>query len=241
MNRTDALNHVIQKMGFKSYLEIGIQHGVNFTKIKCASKIGVDPGVSEVAGHKIVSKTSDEYFSASKAGVDLIFIDGDHSAEQSMKDFNNALEHLNEGGCIAFHDALPHNEEYTGPLWCGEVYKTCLEVSKKYYVTTFEEDHGVCFVWPEVANIQDDRVSFDKYPGIAQLKKWLNATSDLNQLIPQLSETAKHEDGDPRSDDELKEQYKQLSGSGYRGKFKRETIIQKINELRAKHIDSDAT
>jgi predicted O-methyltransferase YrrM len=37
--------------------------------------------------------------------VDLCFIDGEHTDEAVLSDFNFCLEVLNESGCIAFHDA----------------------------------------------------------------------------------------------------------------------------------------
>lgn len=41
---------------------------------------------------------------------DFIFIDGDHSYEAAMKNFAIAFNLLNDGGCIAFHDAVSWEE-----------------------------------------------------------------------------------------------------------------------------------
>ena len=38
---------------------------------------------------------------------DIIFLDGLHNYEQTIKDINNALKFLNEKGAIIVHDCLP--------------------------------------------------------------------------------------------------------------------------------------
>ena len=57
--------------------------------------------------------TSDEYFESIKdteVKYDIIFIDGLHHNEQVLKDVENSLKHLSEGGSIVCHDCLPSEE-----------------------------------------------------------------------------------------------------------------------------------
>lgn len=251
MNRTDALNYVIKEKGYISYLEIGIQHGNNFNSIKCRDKVGVDPNV-DIKG--VFKKTSDQFFESNSKKFDLIFIDGMHTHAQSMKDFEQAKKVLNKGGAIAFHDALPHNEEYTKPHWCGDVYKTCLKVSQDHYVITFSEDHGVCFVYPDFKAVKVSGESINAYPGIDKLKSLLNAVDDLSSLVEESISTdfskaelwntdAENQQNDKvkgpaildeLTDDELKAEYKRLNGGkSARGKFNRENMIKKIYELQS--------
>jgi hypothetical protein len=58
--RTDLLNHLIAKHSLRNYLEIGVQVSkLNFDKIQCEHKIGVDPDPNAIA---TFCKTSDDFF-----------------------------------------------------------------------------------------------------------------------------------------------------------------------------------
>lgn len=58
--RTDLLNHLAVKYNLNSYLEIGVQvPELNFDKIICKSKIGVDP---DPKARATFCKTSDDFF-----------------------------------------------------------------------------------------------------------------------------------------------------------------------------------
>ncbi len=147
-NRTDAIKFLIEKHGYKSYLEVGVQYKENWDKITCERKQGVEPNnVNDELIHPI---TSDMYFAEFDEKFDIIFIDGNHNYGQVIKDFYNALSRLNEGGCIVFHDALPYCKEYTNEFHCGTVYKALLEVRSMhdFGFVTYEEDHGVCVIMP---------------------------------------------------------------------------------------------
>ena len=57
-------------------------------------------------------------------GVDLLFIDGDHSYDGVKNDFDRFHDLLRPGGMVAFHDVVPDGEERTGTLkyaWSGGV------------------------------------------------------------------------------------------------------------------------
>ena len=43
MRRTDIIQSLIDKIGAKKYLEVGVSAGENFREIKCDNKVGVDP------------------------------------------------------------------------------------------------------------------------------------------------------------------------------------------------------
>ena len=54
-----------------------------------------------------IRMTSDEYFANNKVyDFDFIYIDGDHTSTQVMKDANNAWKLLKPGGIIAFDDYM---------------------------------------------------------------------------------------------------------------------------------------
>lgn len=183
--RTDLLNHLAEKYNLQRYLEIGVQvPELNFDRIKCAYKVGVDPDPN---AHATFCMISDKFFSAwapvvtidvstkDTAGInegypelltsdrrfDLIFIDGLHTAEQVKKDFENALKILSPNGFIVLHDCNPLQEEHTivpRPTarghWNGDVYKFAANLLCKK--VTVDIDNG-CLVYRNT----DDYAHFD--------------------------------------------------------------------------------
>lgn len=166
--RTDVLNHLARKHNLQRYLEIGVQvPELNFDKIQCEYKVGVDP---DPKARATVNCTSDWFFEqeAIFARFDLIFIDGLHTAAQVRMDFENSLKILSPNGFIVLHDCNPEKEEHTivpRPTerghWNGDVYKFACELRlhhEKFY--TVDIDNG-CGVWN---NGIDDEVPSYAYP-----------------------------------------------------------------------------
>jgi hypothetical protein len=145
MIHTRYIQAVIDKIGAKSYLEIGINNpDHNFNLIKCQFKIGVDPNPNSKASF---TGTSDEFFDAvigyvetgTRCGTyreslkairfDVVFIDGLHYSEQVKADFTNSLECLRDGGVIIIHDTDPAEERLAAwprkerGRWNGDVFK----------------------------------------------------------------------------------------------------------------------
>ncbi len=211
MKRTDVINFLIKENEFNSYLEIGTQtRGQNFDKVVCDTKLCIDNDPKSEADIII---SSDDFFKGNQISFNVIFIDGDHSYKQSKKDVENALQHLTEDGIIIMHDTLPDNEEYTKPEWCGEAYKTALDMSKRYHVKTFNGDHGVTVIYPYIENTQE-KVMLHSYD-LAVLLQDLNATINLEDLNPDEVEVLEFEDSkvfDGMDDDELKAAYKAKTG-----------------------------
>ena len=109
MLRGDIVNYLVARFDYKSYLEIGIDNGRNYNRVRCDNKVGVEPDSKKCSFNSIINQTSDEYFSKLNDTVkfDIIFIDGDHHEEQVDKDIKNSLDHLNSGGIIVMHDCNP--------------------------------------------------------------------------------------------------------------------------------------
>lgn len=126
MKRFDIINHLISKYNYKSYLEIGTQHGNCFTEIKASYKVCVDPEKNFEGLTHIM--TSDQFFSQNKESFDIIFVDGLHTEEQTTKDILNSLSCLNEGGSIVVHDCLPHCEEYIKICWNGTTFRSIIDL-----------------------------------------------------------------------------------------------------------------
>jgi len=133
MKRTDIINSLIAKYGYKSYLEVGTQDpNSNFHKINAEHKVSLDPFPR---GEVTFVGTSDEYFESISEDIkyDIIFIDGLHHDDQVLKDIENSLNHLSDNGTIVCHDCLPTTEDMQsrndhGKEWTGDVWKAIAQL-----------------------------------------------------------------------------------------------------------------
>lgn len=106
----------------RKYLEIGVYDGKNFNSTLIKNKISVD--MSNKLYNPTHLMSSDDFFEIEKKELyDIIFIDGDHSAIQVIKDFNNSLKILNDNGVIFLHDLFPPSIEFTKREYCDDSYK----------------------------------------------------------------------------------------------------------------------
>lgn len=146
--RYDLINFYIDLYSYKSYLEIGIDDGDNFKRIRCDNKLGVDPEkkYSNLTHHM----TSDEFFIQNDEKFDIIFIDGSHLHEQVIRDIDNGFNVLNPKGTIILHDCLPLNEksqsrERSDNHWNGDVWKAFVHYRKykDLFMMTINADQGL--------------------------------------------------------------------------------------------------
>lgn len=163
MKRHEIINLLITKNNYKSYLEIGLDNGFNFSRIKINSKISVDPALGQYSHANPTYKlTSDDFFSQNKNGYDIIFIDGLHHSEQVYKDIKNSLECLNSGGTIVCHDMSPEEERQQivprqQSVWTGDCWKAWVNIrAEQPYLDMFviNSDWGVGII--KKSNIKDN-------------------------------------------------------------------------------------
>lgn len=160
-NRSELINSLIKKNGYKSYLEIGLDDpNSNYNKIKCEHKVSVDPYVDdngfevgrEVPSELTYMETSDVFFSHNTENFDIIFIDGLHTEEQAGRDIINSLKFLNKGGVVLCHDTLPYTEEMQivpriQVCWVGDVWKSISELYKQSIMySTIDFETGVTII-----------------------------------------------------------------------------------------------
>jgi len=162
------------------YLEVGVCAGATFDRVEAPRKVAVDPefrfdheqAERDHPGTEYHQVTSDDYFGrviAEDEAFDVIFLDGLHTFEQTLRDLNNALCHLQPRGVMLIDDvspptylaSLPDRETYfrvrdwlgvTHKAWMGDVFKLV------YFIETFHQglsfrtisnNHGQAVVWRE--------------------------------------------------------------------------------------------
>tara|TARA_B100001778_G_C18604258_1_gene638928 strand:- start:2835 stop:3467 length:633 start_codon:yes stop_codon:yes gene_type:complete len=170
MRRFDIINRLINKHSYKSYLEVGTQNPAsNFNNVNCENKFCVEPNPTQFGdGYDWTEQidfvgTSDEYFESIKDSdieYDIIFIDGLHHNEQVLKDVENSLKHLSEGGSIVCHDCLPSEQKHSiridenggkipDGIWNGDVWKAIAELRinrSDLKIWTIDDDFGCSII-----------------------------------------------------------------------------------------------
>ena len=188
MNRIDILQKIVSRKKSCNYLEIGVRNGACFFQIKGAKlKIGVDPAFSFSKKELLVSAlrnpsnilrskyflmTSDDFFAEKESylnrkRLDLVFVDGLHTYEQSLRDVQNALRHIRPDGVVVMHDCSPESELSATPAksgdqvvqrlkgeerwdgyWSGDVWKTIvhLRTDTRLEVFVLNCDFGLGFI-----------------------------------------------------------------------------------------------
>lgn len=188
MKRTDIINVLIKKYGYKSYLEVGTQDPTsNFDLINIEDKVSIDPFPR---GEVTFIGTSDEYFESISDDVkyDIIFIDGLHHDDQVLKDIENSLNHLSDIGTIVCHDCLPTTEDMQsrndhGREWTGDVWKAIAELRVERIdldIKVVDTDYG-CGIIRRGTNIPYQTNSNYKTYSHYSMNKW----NMLNVISPE--------------------------------------------------------
>jgi hypothetical protein len=168
--RLDLIQHFINKVNCKNYLEIGCDRNQIWDHINVKNKFGVDP---RRGGN--IRLTSDEFFEQNKDNnlFDVIFIDGLHTYDQVSKDVKNSLDCLNENGVIIIHDMLPRTEEMADPniicsgSWLGDVYKLSFDLANRtdvlFKLILIDQGCGVLFKKPNIQNYNFEKADWNYY------------------------------------------------------------------------------
>lgn len=172
MTKEQIINKIIKDRGFTSYLEIGVDKFICFSKIQCEKKIAIDPAIEERP--ELISMTSDEYFNGTQDKFDLIFIDGLHEHEQVERDIVNSMQHLNKCGFIVLHDCLPQEEIHQRVpretrRWNGDVWRAFVGFRKTYPEIKsycYADDFGVGIIEYSSQKLEigfSTKISFDEF------------------------------------------------------------------------------
>lgn len=153
-NKEDIINEIVSNYEDPKYVEIGFGNGYNFDKINVHYKLGVDPKYS--GDRKDVFKgTSDEFFKQNDNDIDVLFLDGFHTAEQVRKDIINALKCNPK--VIILHNTIPKTKAMQlvpqkQKVWTGDVWKAAVGFIENYpdvIVETYRSDWGLTCLYPE--------------------------------------------------------------------------------------------
>ena len=176
--RHDVVQGILSLYEDPRYLEIGVSRGVTFHQVRAAAKVAVDPRfVFDVEAARAENRearyfevTSDHYFGeivAPDERFDVVYLDGLHTAEQTLRDLLNALSYLKPDGVIVIDDVKPVTalaaipdrrtfrqvRAYLGSgakAWMGDVYKVVWFIDtflQQLSWRTVKENHGQAVVW----------------------------------------------------------------------------------------------
>jgi len=174
--RFQRLNALAKINSASKYLEIGVNDGTTFKRVDVSYKVAVDPkfrfNVQDYANEQTIfhEVTSDSFFSshASKHGkFDLIYLDGLHTFEQTLRDFRASLEYSHQETIWLIDDTYPTGRLATLPSlllvrivrrllgindrrWMGDVFKVVFAIHDffpQFSYATFP-GHGQTVVWP---------------------------------------------------------------------------------------------
>lgn len=180
VSRNGVVQGVLNLFDNPSYLEIGVNKGVTFNALKAGRKVAVDPKflfdfqavAEEDASASFHEITSDEYFgevAGPDTAFDVIYLDGLHTSEQTIRDLINAISFLKPHGVIVIDDVFPCSYMASLPdrahmrviraatndpsgAWMGDVFRLVFFVEtfcQQFSYHTVNNNHGQLILWRE--------------------------------------------------------------------------------------------
>lgn len=178
ISRNGIVQGVLNLFEAPDYLEIGVNKGATFNALKARTKTAVDPKflfdfeavAAAVPGTSFHETTSDDFFGRiadRAAAFDVIYLDGLHTSEQTIRDLVNAISFLKPGGVIVIDDVFPSSYIASLPdradtrairkatadpvgAWMGDVYRLVFFVEtfcQQFDYATVTNNHGQLVMW----------------------------------------------------------------------------------------------
>ncbi|WP_298964747.1 class I SAM-dependent methyltransferase [uncultured Methylobacterium sp.] len=178
VTRTEVVQGILDLFENPNYLEIGVFEGKTFNNLKAGSKSAVDPAfafdyqavAAEDKSAQFFKVTSDRYFAEhapQDSKFDVVYIDGLHTFEQTLRDLLNAFSYTHERSVIVIDDVYPSSyiaglpdkrqfvqaRELSGLKsrdWMGDVYKLIYFIEtfcQQYDYRTINNNHGQLVLW----------------------------------------------------------------------------------------------
>lgn len=211
IGRHQVVNRLLSLYDEPRYLEIGVCSGRTFDRARAGVKVAVDPAFEfdhedparVVPGVEYHPVTSDAYFGEIvEPGrlFDVIFLDGLHTVEQTLRDLTNALEHLQPQGVIVIDDVRPSSHlaaipdralffdirarlGTTAQDWMGDVFRLLVVIEtffQQLSYGTIANNHGQAVVWRHRRPSVPDR-------GLAAAGSWTFEDLLLHQDVLRLA------------------------------------------------------
>lgn len=130
----------------RTYMEIGVASGESLQFAAPPTlAVGIDPAMKitfpQQTWIKLFKLESDAFFAQQQpkevfgGDIDLAFIDGLHTYDQTLRDFINVERHAHSNTVILIHDILPFNaisasRERRSVLWLGDTWKIMILLRK---------------------------------------------------------------------------------------------------------------
>jgi hypothetical protein len=174
-SRSTVIQALLDLFNEPRYLEIGVYRGATFRAVEATTKVAVDPEFAfalpaPAPGTAFHEVTSEFYFGQllqRGEKFDVIFLDGLHTFEQTLRDLTNSLLCLSDGGVVVIDDVCPvsslaavssysrfnrlrellHVEDGS---WMGDVYRLVFFIEaffQQLSYRTIAEDYGQMVVW----------------------------------------------------------------------------------------------
>lgn len=209
--RPRRLQRIAKAVGAEIYLEVGVLRGETLLALDIPHRVGVDPsfGFDLAAqareGLYLFQLTSDDFFRIwDGSKFDLIYLDGLHTYEQTLRDFLNSLEAAHERTVWLFDDtvpvdrysALPDSDACHGGqiamgrshrMWMGEVYRVIYFIRRMmpaFSVMTFP-GHGQTVVWRRPGRRPDRDLALTPDPGDMTYDRFLATGAEVLNLTPE--------------------------------------------------------
>lgn len=124
-NHHHLIQNLVKLTNCQNYLELGVQRGICFQEIVPLVKRAIGVDIVDARKSKVgefYAASTDDFFKNFNDIMDIIFIDADHKYESVVKDFENSLKILNEGGIILLHDTDPQDSYLLAPDYCNDCH-----------------------------------------------------------------------------------------------------------------------
>jgi hypothetical protein len=199
--RPDIINALIEKFNYKTYLEVGVDRGITYAAVNCASKESLDPAPIIPVTYVCNSDQGYLLLKYLKKTYDIIFIDAYHQEQQTDRDIHNYFDLLNPKGSLVLHDCGPQNKNevdeyifldnrlyslgiYSG--MCGSTYKAWIKFNRNNpgKGCVVDTDWG-CGVITKLEG--DDKINIDYTPLSLSWEDFeQNRSKFLNTVDPQV-------------------------------------------------------
>ena len=177
VSRAEVVQTFLNHFKAPRYLEVGVSRGKTFFELSAGLKVAVDPvfqfepQAQTDPSARYFQEPSDAWFARqpSAPAFEVIYLDGLHTAEQTLRDLMNAVDRLTPDGVIIIDDVIPSDEAAALPdqdacmarraatgdpsvAWMGDVFRLL------YFIDTFmqswtlqvvADNHGQAVLWRE--------------------------------------------------------------------------------------------